>query len=374
MIRRDLRAAGLPHDRHDFHCLRHSFISRVGEAGATVKDHMSLARHSDANLTLNVYSHSRLEGLAAVVNRMPTLMAGECAQAIPYVNNGLPTSCPQPASHGDSSGPVNHGPGGTHGDPSGHADRFTRLVTLAEQTGLYLDLTGLGCYRKGDVPAWYDALDEPGRWAVQARFWEAVAARCAGSPAVFCYDLMNEPVVTGGSHKPGEWLAGEFGGFSYVQFITLEQKGRPRPEIARAWVETLARAIRRVDRRHLITVGMVDWSLDRPGLTSGFVPAAIAPAIDFLCVHLYPKAGKLDEAIATLEGFATAGKPVLIEETFPLACGVEEFRTFLARTKKVAAGWVGFYWGKTREELKGAKTIPDALTLGWLDIFRAGPP
>jgi hypothetical protein len=253
-------------------------------------------------------------------------------------------------------------------------DRLAKLVALAEETGLYLDLTGLGCYRRRDVPPWYDALDEPGRWAVQARFWEAVASRCAASPAVFCYDLMNEPVVTGGSRKLGEWLAGEFGGFSYVQFITLEQKGRPRPEIARAWVETLARSIRRVDRRHLITVGMVDWSLDRPGLSSGFVPATIAPAVDFLCVHLYPKAGKVDEAITTLEGFAAAGKPVLIEETFPLSCGVDEFRTFLARTKKHAAGWVGFYWGKTPEELKGSKTISDALTRGWLEIFRAGPP
>ena len=58
-------------------------------------------------------------------------------------------------------------------------DRLGKLVALAEQTGLYLDLTGLGCYRKRDVPAWYDALDEPARWAAQARFWEAVAARCA---------------------------------------------------------------------------------------------------------------------------------------------------------------------------------------------------
>lgn len=31
-----------------------------------------------------------------------------------------------------------------------------RLVTLAEQTGIYLDLTGLGCYRTSDNPAWYD--------------------------------------------------------------------------------------------------------------------------------------------------------------------------------------------------------------------------
>ena len=49
------------------------------------------------------------------------------------------------------------------------------LVRLAEETGLYLDVTGLGCYHRGDVPAWYDALDEAARWDVQARFWSAVA-------------------------------------------------------------------------------------------------------------------------------------------------------------------------------------------------------
>src|SRR4029079_14321011 len=140
---------------------------------------------------------------------------------------------------------------------------------------------------------------------------------------------------------------GPLGEFHYVQFITLEQRERPRPQIARTWVETLMKSIRRVDSRHLITVGLVDWSLDRPGLTSGFVPAAVAPALDFLCVHLYPRAGKVDEAIGTLEGFAAAGKPVLIEETFPLMCGVKEFQDFFKQSKKNATGWVGFYWGKT---------------------------
>ena len=36
-------------------------------------------------------------------------------------------------------------------------------------------------------------MDEPARWAAQARFWAEVAKVCATSPAVFCYDLMNEP-------------------------------------------------------------------------------------------------------------------------------------------------------------------------------------
>ena len=96
---------------------------------------------------------------------------------------------------------------------------------LAETDGLYLDLTGLGCYHKKDVPAWYDKLAEKDRWDVQARFWEAVAGRCADSPAVFCYDLMNEPVVPGGKRKDGDWLGPAFGGKHFVQFITLDQAG-----------------------------------------------------------------------------------------------------------------------------------------------------
>lgn len=123
-----------------------------------------------------------------------------------------------------------------------------------------------------------------------------------------------------------------------------------------------------------MTVGLVDWSLDRPGLTSGFVPAAIAPALDFVCVHLYPTRGKVDEAIKTLDAFAATGKPVVIEETFPLTCGLEEFESFLKLSKRRAAGWIGFYWGKTPGELKQSKSIADAMTLGWLEIFRKGHP
>ena len=76
---------------------------------------------------------------------------------------------------------------------------------------------------------------------------------------------MNEPVVPGGKRKDGDWLGPAFGGKHFVQFITLDQKDRPRPDIARQWVQHLAAAIRKKDKRHLITVGLVDWSLDRPG-------------------------------------------------------------------------------------------------------------
>ncbi len=247
-------------------------------------------------------------------------------------------------------------------------DRLSKLVRLAETTGLDLNLTGLGCYHKKDVPAWYDKLAEKDRWDVQARFWEAVAGRCADSPAIFCYDLMNEPVVPGGRRKDGEWLGPAFGGKHFVQFVTLDQKDRPRTDIARQWVEHLVAAVRKVDKRHLVTVGLVDWSLDRKGLTSGFVPEKVTGKLDFVSVHLYPEAGKLDEAAATLKGFSV-GKPVVVEETFPLKCSPKELDEFISRSGQDAAGWVSFYWGKPPEELRRSKTIGDAILLQWLELF-----
>jgi hypothetical protein len=247
-------------------------------------------------------------------------------------------------------------------------DRLGDLLKLAEKEGLYLDLTGLGCYHKADVPDWYDELSEAERWAAQAGFWEAVAERCKVSPAVFCYDLMNEPVVPGRKRKTGGWLAGAFAGKHFVQFVTLDQAGRERPAVAREWIKALVPAIRKQDPKRLVTVGLVEWSLDRPGLTSGFVPKAIADELDFLSVHLYPQAGKVDAAIETLKGFAL-GKPVVVEETFPLKCSAAELEAFLEKSEEVAAGWIGFYWGKPPAELRDSKAIGDAMTLGWLEVF-----
>lgn len=247
-------------------------------------------------------------------------------------------------------------------------DRLTKLVQLAERRQIYLNLTGLGCYHKKDVPAWYDKLGEKERWETQARFWEAVAGRCARSPAIFCYDLMNEPVVPGGARKVGDWLGGEFGGKHFVQFVTLDQSDRPRPEIARRWVDHLVAVVRKADQRHLITVGLVDWSLDRKGLTSGFVPEKVAEKLDFVSVHLYPETGKFDEATQTLKGFAV-GKPVVVEETFPLKCSPKELNDFISKSEKEASGWISFYWGKPPEELRKSKALGDAILLDWLDRF-----
>jgi hypothetical protein len=258
--------------------------------------------------------------------------------------------------------------------PKGNSlERLGRLVKLAEETKLYLDLTGLGCYRKQDVPAWYNALGEAERWETQARFWEAIAKCCAASPAIFCYDLMNEPIVPGGARKPGDWLTGELGGFTYCQFISLDQSGRPRPGIARQWVATLAAAIRKHDPRHLLTVGLLPDSVGTEGGLSGFAPRMIAANLDFISVHLYPKTGHLEKDLKTLKGFQV-GKPVMIEETLPLACSAADLKEFIGRSKRYAAGWIGFYWGQTPAELSKSTKTGDALTAAWLKLFQELKP
>ena len=132
--------------------------------------------------------------------------------------------------------------------------RLKALITLAEKNQLYLDLTGLGCYHKATVPQWYDELSEAERWEVQALFWKEVATVCKDSPAIFCYDLMNEPVLPGKSKVETEWLTGELGGKHFVQRISLDLQGRTREEVALAWVKKMTSAIRSVDQKHLITV------------------------------------------------------------------------------------------------------------------------
>jgi integrase len=60
----------------DFHALRHSFITMVGKAGVSPREHQDLARHSTYALTSR-YSHSRLYDLAAAVQSLPIPMKGK---------------------------------------------------------------------------------------------------------------------------------------------------------------------------------------------------------------------------------------------------------------------------------------------------------
>jgi hypothetical protein len=253
-------------------------------------------------------------------------------------------------------------------------DQLARLVKLAEQIGLYLDITGLGCYHKKDVPDWYDKMEETARWDVQARFWEVIAKTCAGSPAIFCYDLMNEPILPGADKAETEWLAGEFGGKHFVQRITLDLAGRTREQVARAWVDKLVAAIRKYDQRHMITIGVIPWAHVWPNAKPFFYSKQVGENLDFASVHFYPKKGQVDKALKALAVY-DVGKPLVVEEMFPLSCSIEELDAFIEGSRNIADGWISFYWGKSIEDYaRGEIDIAGAIIKSWLEHFRAKGP
>lgn len=253
-------------------------------------------------------------------------------------------------------------------------DQLARLVELAEQIGLYLDITGLGCYHKKDVPDWYDKMEETARWDVQARFWEAVAKTCAGSPAIFCYDLMNEPILPGAGKVETEWLAGEFGGKHFVQRITLDLAGRTREQVAKAWVDRLVTAIREHDKQHMITVGVIPWAHVWPNAKPFFYSKEVGENLDFASVHFYPKKGEVDKALKALAVY-DVGKPLVVEEMFPLSCSIEELDAFIDGSQNIADGWISFYWGRSIEDYtRSDLDIAGAIIKSWLEHFRAKGP
>lgn len=228
--------------------------------------------------------------------------------------------------------------------------RLKDLVILAEGLGIYLDITGLGSFRPEEDPTWYVLLSEAQRWEAQAAFWETIAEALADRPGVFAFNLMNEPIVAGDRLEPGAWVhPNEIEGLHYIQYINLDPDGRGRTDIALAWIRQMKRAIGTHDRERLVTVGLFPLF----GLVdaSGFDPRRIASEVDFISVHMYPRAGRVEEALDLLRVY-DVGLPLLIEETFPLNSGIDDYRSFLAGSREIADGWLSFYWGESADKLR----------------------
>lgn len=246
--------------------------------------------------------------------------------------------------------------------------RLKKLLAVARAAGLYLDLTGLGCYRLKRSPAWYDALSEEDRWKAQARFWDAIAQTCAGDSVVFCYDLMNEPVITESKEGEHPWLTGELGGFHFVQRISNKPASRDTKEIAEAWVKALVEPIRRRDKETLITVGVIPWAFVWPNAKPFFYSPEVAKHLDFASIHVYPKSGELEKELKALAVYEV-GMPLVIEEIFPMTCSTKELDAFIDVASPRVDGWVGHYFGLSAAEHRKEGTIAGAMKGEFLEYW-----
>lgn len=248
--------------------------------------------------------------------------------------------------------------------------RLRKLLDLAERHQLYLDLTGLGCYHAAKVPKWFDDLPESKRWDVQARFWEAIAKTCAEHPAVFCYDLMNEPVITKPKKNDHPWLAGELGGMHFVQRISNDPGKRSRDKIAEAWVRKMVEAIRKYDRKGLITVGVIPWAHVWPNAKPVFYSPEVLKHLDFVSVHFYPKKGEVEKAVTAVATY-DLGKPIVVEEIFPLSCSMEELDQFIDKSSPRVDGWISHYFGKSIPQHAAGAQPGGALSAKFLEYWKS---
>ena len=232
------------------------------------------------------------------------------------------------------------------------------LLAEAARQRVYLDITGNIVWRANSAPAWYDRLSEGARWRVQANFWTAVARTAHGSPAVLCYELSSEPVV---SETPG-YYQGQGDGWTFIQSIATRD-GRDARTLARNWTALLAGAVRKQDNRP-VSIGLL------PSLQGAFAPQNVADLLDLLIIHEYPKQGYSDDSVALVRAFAALRKPVLLGETFMLNADEATERQFLLDANPHIVGVFEFYDGRDPRHMT-VETIADAVYQVGLSQFIA---
>jgi hypothetical protein len=243
-----------------------------------------------------------------------------------------------------------------------------RLLALAQSDGIYLDITGDLVWQPSLAPAWYAQMTVPERWHVQARFWTAVAHAASSSPAVLCYELTSEPIV---SPKPGYYWA-PMGGYDFVQSIATAT-GPEANLLARAWTQLMADSVRDQDNRP-VTIGL------SPETTGPFSPQNIADLLDMLVIHDYPKDTQAltdtqaaDAAVSLIRSFAASGKPVLLGETFILHDNAATQEAFLTGAAPYLTGAFEFFDGRDPTTMQ-PQTIGDAIYQITLEQFMALRP
>ena len=181
---------------------------------------------------------------------------------------------------------------------------------------------------------------------------------------------MNEPILPG-NEPATDWLAGDLEGKFFVQRISLDLKERTREQVAELWVNTMVDAIRKHDERHMVTVGVIPWVFVFGGGKPLFHSPTVGKRLDFVAVYFYPKKDEVDKALTLLKAY-DVGKPLVIEEMFPLSCSEDELVEFVRSSSNIADGWISFYWGKTAKQLRAAEkpTIGEAITASWLETFQ----
>jgi endo-1,4-beta-mannosidase len=309
--------------------------------------------------------------------------------------------------------------------------KLDTLVRIARQSGIRLILTGPDHWEGS--PAYWKPDRFAGERALKAldNFWRAVGQRYRGEPAIFAWDLLNEPHIPwfAETWRPlwNKWLQAKYGDWGRLQAawagelnegeswdnVTVPEnkasKGNPRlldwqmfrESLADEWVRRQVEAIRQADPTHLVTVGYIQWSypLVRGGTPSqyaAFNPQRQSRWLDFMCMHFYPLLGRpleskeaWDRNIAYLQAtlaYCHVGKPVVLEEFGWYGGGAprgessltedEQDRWIVAEieaTRRLSDGWLSWPFADTPTStdmsMYGGLVRPDLTRKQWAKSF-----
>jgi endo-1,4-beta-mannosidase len=284
--------------------------------------------------------------------------------------------------------------------------KLDKLIEIARDNGIRLILTGPDHWE--GRPDYWTPARFAGQKALEAldRFWAAVAQRYRGEPAIFAWDLLNEPQMPWFNEhwraKWNAWLQSTYQNREALKAVWGDElketdqwgsvavpedraeSGNPRlldwqhfrEHLADEWVRRQVETIRRADPTHLISVGYIQWSYPlvrsgNPGRYAAFNPRRQARWLDFVTIHFYPILGGPFESeqnwqrnIGYLQGVLTychTGKPVVLGEFGWYGGGAPQRNPYLSEQQQVL--WIS-------AEIEASRSLAD----GWLSWPFADTP
>ncbi|MGE5296688.1 MAG: beta-galactosidase [Solirubrobacterales bacterium] len=311
--------------------------------------------------------------------------------------------------------------------------KLDALIGIARRSGVRLILTGPDHWE--DTPAYWKPDRFAGEESLRAleSFWKTLGQRYHGEPAIFAWDLLNEP------HMPwfvetwrplwSEWLQAKYTnrdalktawsgvlsdtetwGSIAVPDDKAEQNNPRlldwqlfREHLADRWVRRQVEALRKGDPTHLVTVGYIQWSYPlvrtgNPSLYAAFNPRRQTQWLDFICMHFYPVLGGPFESqeawdknlayLQTVLAYCHVGKPVVLEEYgwygggaprgLPSLTEDQQARWIVAEieaSRRLSAGWLSWPFADTPDSTDmskfGGLVRSDLTPKPWAERFKS---
>ena len=188
-------------------------------------------------------------------------------------------------------------------------DKMVQMLGIAQAHGIRIIWSGPGLW-EGAPPWWHAATPEecfvkPDLLAMQQIAWEGMARAMRGHPALFAYDLYNEPFIP--------WQGTPTMRERWLKWRSVHAPDAPadlplpaeplaldwswdlqrfREALADEYLDRMTGTIRDHDDTHLVTIGLhqksvpFDWYPPDP--YAAFNPHRLQEMLDYTSIHFYP--------------------------------------------------------------------------------------